>query len=455
MWKGVWPSIRPFWPLTDRTSRVLNENDSTQKGDSRMADHMKKNQEPQSNRRDFLAQSAAVAAVAGLIPSSGRADTERPKIEVSAGAKPQRIDANTTIGVGLIGIGHRGIKLLAEAVKQKNVSFKAIADPNEKNRQKALAMVHKATGETMDTYTDREGYKKVLARDDIHAVISATPCYLHGTIYFACFAAGKHFYGEKPMVIEAREADGLVEAQKKNPDVVAQIGFQRRAMPMYIEGVKRFQDGVIGDPVIGYAAWNFAWGPHGIPSNNIKRGKETWDWFGRRKYSGDWMLEQACHTWDVFSWLTGTLPVAASGIGRRDVFKDLDPDRDVTDIYLAHIEYPGGLMIDFEHNWFTPKTEKTRFGGIFERFTGRKGGIALDEGMFFPREGSKKDAVQYAPLQGFNEGTTLAMNAFFNSMRTGTPVVSGVVNGRMATYVGLLVRKAVDERRWVTIKEIT
>ena len=36
-------------------------------------------------------------------------------------------------------------------------------------------------------------------------------------------------------------------------------------------------------------------------------------WLGRRERSGDWMVEQAVHIWDVFHWIKGEL----AGPGQR------------------------------------------------------------------------------------------------------------------------------------------
>ena len=31
-------------------------------------------------------------------------------------------------------------------------------------------------------------------------------------------------------------------------------------------------------------------------------------WLGRRERSGDWMVEQAVHVWDVLHWIAGSVP---------------------------------------------------------------------------------------------------------------------------------------------------
>ena len=294
-------------------------------------------EETQTSRREFLAKTAKVTATAGLLSTTACLVARGPALGAAAGPAPKPIKPDQIIRVGFVGVGGRGRGLLKSTLDQKKISVKAIADPFDGHRRAAERMVKEKLGETPETYKGEEDYKTLMAREDIDAVVIAVPCYLHAPIYLACFAAGKHFYGEKPMCIETNEAEALVKAQDKNPKVVAQIGFQRRASERYRAGIKKVHDGAIGALISGRAAWNNAWGPlGGVGSGGTRL------WFGRRKMSGDWMLEQACHSWDVLCWATGEMPAAASGVGRRDIFTDRDPERDVTDFYLAHLEYPNG-----------------------------------------------------------------------------------------------------------------
>jgi predicted dehydrogenase len=415
-----------------------------------------------NSRREFLGRSALLATTAGLASamaanamSPARPFDRGAKIRVKAGPKPRAIGPNDTIRFGLIGIGGQGRYDLERLLKNnRNLSVKAIADPDPANAAKAAELVKGITGEKIDIYPNFDDYRtRLLAREDIDAVLSATPCYMHGPIYLACFEAGKHFYGEKPLCTEASEADALVEAQRLNPEVRGQIGFQRRGSKLYAEGIRRIKEGAIGAPIDGRGAWNNAWGPLGLPGEVAK----NWPgriWLGRRKYSGDWMLEQACHTWDVFCWLTGQPPVAASGMGHRNIYNESlkDPERDVTDYYIANLEFPNGFCVDFQHSWICPKNDPaSKFSGVFERIVGLKGGILLDEGVILPRESSDK-AIKYKPEEG--DHYVLSTSAFINSIRTGTPVVCGVETSRLATYTGLLVRRAVDEGRRVELKEL-
>lgn len=404
-------------------------------------------------RRSFLAISARIAAAAGLMTTAGRARADAqadrgPALKVTGGPKPKAIDPSKPIRLGIVGAGGRAGYVLRQMFEvEPNMVVVAIADPQQGNIDRMVNDHPERIKDKPASYNGPDEYKtKLLAREDVDAVLLATPCHLHAPMYLDCFAAGKHFYGEKPMAITVNEARAMREAQAKNPEVIGHIGFQRRATELYHKGIGMVRDDVTGGLLDCRAAWNNSWGPLGKPGDGPRI------WFGRRAMSGDWMLEQACHTWDVLNWVAGKLPVAVSGFGYKDTFKEMDPERDVTDLYYAHLEYPD-FVVDYEHSWICPPNDEGRFTGVFERFSGLKGGIALNEGKFFPRDGSKP-VVDYADGQGDPKWTQESVRAFFASLRERKPAACGVNEGYDATLVGLLVRRAVDERRRVTMKEL-
>jgi hypothetical protein len=109
--------------------------------------------------------------------------------------------------------------------------------------------------------------------------------------------------------------------------------------------------------------------------------------------------------------------------------------------------------VDFEHNWFCPEKANKVFSGTYEQLQGLKGGIDLTSGMIYFRD-KKAEPVQLAAPQSSGEMTVLAVTAFLESVRTGKPSICPVETARKATQIGLLVRKAVDEKRRVLMSEI-
>jgi len=340
------------------------------------------------------------------------------------------------IRCGFIGVGGRGTSLLRETLKLPQVSVVAICDINESNLNRALGMVQEARGAKPDAYSaGPHDYRRLLARTDLHAVVIATPCNWHAPMYLDAIAAGKHMYGEKPMCIAVKEANEIVSAARAAPKVIVQIGFQRRANPHYQEAIALVRQGEIGGLLEGRVAWLNAWGP--------LRG-----WFSKRAESGDWVIEQACHTWDAMNWLTAHHPLRAYAVGRADIYNAEEPGRDVYDYYSAILEYPEKFFVNATHSWICP--EDGAFTGVYERVVGRKGGCDLGGGRFIYRDKAK---AARSVGRDVND-TAESLRAFFNSVSSGTPPISGVLNGRDATFVGLMIRKAYDEGRVVTWQEI-
>jgi len=111
----------------------------------------------------------------------------------------------STLGIGIIGCG--GITL------QNHLPGLALC-PDV--RVAALCDSDPATLERARTATDcavtTPDYTQLLARDDVHATIIATPNLLHFPIAMAAIAAGKHILCEKPIAMTAEEARTMARA---------------------------------------------------------------------------------------------------------------------------------------------------------------------------------------------------------------------------------------------------
>ena len=110
-----------------------------------------------------------------------------------------------TIGVAIIGSG--GIALanhLPGFALCPDTKVVALCDANP-------AVLEKASRQTGITVTSTD-YREVLKRDDVHAVVIATPNYLHAPITLAAVAAGKHVLVEKPIAMNFAEAMEMVRA---------------------------------------------------------------------------------------------------------------------------------------------------------------------------------------------------------------------------------------------------
>jgi predicted dehydrogenase len=109
------------------------------------------------------------------------------------------------IGVALVGCG--GITLqnhlpgLALCPQAKVV---ALCDANR-------AVVEKA-GQQTGVKTISTDYKEIVTRDDVHAVIIATPNIVHAAIALEAIRAGKHVFCEKPLAMNYAETVAMRDA---------------------------------------------------------------------------------------------------------------------------------------------------------------------------------------------------------------------------------------------------
>jgi myo-inositol 2-dehydrogenase / D-chiro-inositol 1-dehydrogenase len=376
------------------------------------------------NRRRFLGCSAA----ASLALSQGNL-AEAAAVE--AESRPVRL--------GVIGVGNRGTALLRSLLELPGTPIVAVCDFDPRHRQRGQGIVEKARGSKPEAYEDP---RRVLDRADVDAVVVALPCDLHESTYREAIVVGKHLYAEKPLALTLAGCDRLIAEAEKVPAQVVHLGFQRRSNPRFRDGVELIRRGELGPLIEARATWASSNGPvsgHG-------------GWLGRRDRSGDWMIEQGVHIWDVLRWFTDESPVHASGWGRRGLFGATDPARDVTDHYAVELEWADGFRASFMQSWVAPADDS--FTGSTLRVMGEQGGLDFVSGALTFRDRARpRQTIQPGP----QADTRMALEAFLTSVRSDTPVAPPIslAEARSATEIGLLVRKAVDEQRVVALNEIT
>ena len=373
------------------------------------------------NRRRFLGCSAA----AGLALAGG------PVAEGTSPGPPVRL--------GLVGAGGRGTALLRALLELPAVEVVALADLESKHRLRAQGIAEKATKRRPEAYED---YTQLLARDDLAGLVIALPCDLHARAITDALRAGKHVYAEKPLALTIAECDAVVAEADRCRDRVVHIGHQRRSNPRYLEGARALREEEFGTLIEARATWT--------SSNGPIRGHQSW--LGRRERSGDWMVEQAVHLWDTLHELTGAVPIRASGHGRSDLFAQTDPDRDVTDWYTTQLVWESEFQASLTHSWIDPADEG--FTGVSLRVLGAAGGFDFASGIATYRDKSRPRRTIHP---GNLNDTSSALAAFVEAVRRGgdddSPPIT-LRDARQAVATGLMVRKAVDERRWVARSEI-
>lgn len=141
----------------------------------------------------------------------------RSFIATAATALSARAAAATdkAVRIGVIGTGGRGTGLIRIASKIPGVTFPALCDINQQNLARAQDVVMTAGGAKPEGYTGEEDYRRLVARDDLDAVIIAAPWHWHTPMAVASMKAGKYTAVEVPAALTIDECWQLVNTQEQ------------------------------------------------------------------------------------------------------------------------------------------------------------------------------------------------------------------------------------------------
>lgn len=155
-----------------------------------------------SNRREFLRSTGFLTVGAMLVNPS----------KIFAGTS----NSGCVVRIGIVGLGGRGRSLLGTLLNVDNVEIKALCDINEKALSAASKILAGAVRKKPGKYTGSDyAYKKLMDRDDIDAVIIATPWKWHTPMAVYCMNSGKYVGVEVPCSMTLDECWQLVETSEK------------------------------------------------------------------------------------------------------------------------------------------------------------------------------------------------------------------------------------------------
>lgn len=244
--------------------------------------------------------------------------------------------ANNQVVLGVIGTGGRGQYHLTHLNGIDTGRVAAVCDIFETNLQAAI----KISKDKPQGYKD---YHELLARQDIDAVLIATPLYTHFPITKDALLAGKHVFCEKSLVFKPEEVHELRALSNSRPKQVLQVGLQRRYSKFYQTAKEMIQKGILGEVTNMYAQWNRN---PGWPLKQPKPGQtlEQANWRLYRKFSGGLVAELASHQIDIADWMFGAQPEFVVGVGGLDFVHD---GRDVYDNIQLILKYPKGQKLTY------------------------------------------------------------------------------------------------------------
>lgn len=225
----------------------------------------------------------------------------------------------STIGIGVIGLGHWGpnhVRVFSQCSGSRVV---AAADSSPARR------AHVAT-----LYRDVEvlaSANELLARSDVDAVVIATPARTHFELASAAFAAGKDVLLEKPMCATVGEAQALAEIAARAGRVMV-----HGHVFLYNAGVRFLRKG-ISEGRFGAVQYL-----HATRTN-----------LGPIRSDVNVVEDLATHELTIFDYLFGRGPQWASATGSRL----LGTTRE--DVAFVTLEYGDGILAHVHVSWLSPQ----------------------------------------------------------------------------------------------------
>ena len=243
---------------------------------------------------------------------------------------------NKKVGVGLIGSQFIS-SIHAEAFKSVSEGeLLAVMSPTP-GHAKAFADKHHIP----NFFTDLD---KMLAMEEIDMVVIGAPNNLHCEITIKAAKAGKHIVVEKPLCMNLKEADMMIDACKQ-ANVKLMYAEELCFTPKYVRLKALLDEGALGKPVIFKQSEKHD-GPHA---------DHFWD---VNRSGGGVTMDMGCHAFQFFRWLNGNNPV-------KSVYAQMNTSVHMNktkgdDNAIIIIEFENGVVGLAEESW-------TKLGGMDDR----------------------------------------------------------------------------------------
>jgi predicted dehydrogenase len=223
------------------------------------------------------------------------------------------------IGIGVIGLGHWGpnhVRIFSQCAGARVV---VAADPSA-DRRTHVGQLYRDVELVADA-------KNVFDRDDVDAVVIATPARTHFEVARAALEAGKHVLLEKPMCTSLADAQALIGiADNCGRALVHGHVF------VYNAGIRYLHDGLATDR---FGAVQYL---HATRTN-----------LGPIRRDVNVVEDLATHELTIFDYLFGRGPNWVSAVGSRLLGTDHE------DVAFVTLEYGASILAHVHVSWLNPQ----------------------------------------------------------------------------------------------------
>lgn len=229
------------------------------------------------------------------------------------------------IKVAVIGLGKMGLSHCSILNAQTEVELTAVCDTST-----LVLEAFKKFSKT-SVYSD---YLKLFEKEELDAVVVATPTKLHFNIVKLALQKGMHVFCEKPFSLTTGEGRELVELARQK-QVVNQVGYHNRFIGTFNEFKKLIEKKIIGE------VYHF----HGQAYGPVIVKEKGGNWRSNRAEGGGCLFDYASHVINLIQYILGT-PVKVGGTLLKSAYS-----KEVEDTVYSSLTLDNGLSGQLSVNW--------------------------------------------------------------------------------------------------------
>jgi len=255
-------------------------------------------------------------------------------------------------------------------------------------------------------------YQELLAEQDLDVVSVVTPNAMHAPLTIAALQAGKHVHVEKPIALNATEAQAIVDAKKASGKQVM-VALNNRFTEVSQFARRFIESGQLGEVYHARCGWRRRRGIPGLGG-----------WFTTKALSGGGpVIDLGVHFFDLTLFFMGyPAPVAVSAstyckfgptpeskkTRGKGTFAVADPKgtMDVEDFAAGFAKFDNGASVAFEFSWASNIEKEVNY---FE-LLGTKAGMSMYNGelkIFSENSGELVDILPHVKnTTGWGENET-------------------------------------------------
>ncbi len=305
-------------------------------------------------------------------------------------------------------------------------------------------------GRDVAAYDD---HRRLLERDDLDAVVIATPNHTHASILRDALATDLAVMVEKPMCTTVADC---LDVQRRAADraAITWVGLEYRFMPTIAELLDQLRSGVVGTTrMVSIREHRF---PFLVKVGN-------WNRFTAN--TGGTLVEKCCHFFDLMRLVAGADPVRVMASGGQDVnhLDEVYDGRvpDIVDNAFVIVDFANGVRGALDLSMFAEGGRHEQEITVVGDRAKLEATVPGDVVSIGPRDRSgvlevivpADPAVTYG---GFHHGSSFVEHRRFAAcVREGRPAEVTVDDGLWSVLMGVAAHRSIDQGRIVHLDGTT